>query len=174
MIRFSVLSLILSTFGWSQPGHYRFPRLQWHPIQWNPGYSDSFDKSQMAFHIPKTMWLEWHLLRVTLFSCPKGVNVSGEDCIAAPHSFPISNRKHRCKRRIQLTPTKYIIVTICGGTLINAQWVMTSLSRKQGCIILESDSITNWWRQLKKNSKITQPPGFKHEQPNKWSQFVIW
>ena len=28
------------------------------------------------------MWLEWHLLRVTLFSCPKGVIVSGEDCIS--------------------------------------------------------------------------------------------
>ena len=26
------------------------------------------------------MWLEWHLLRVTLFSCPEGVAVSGEDC----------------------------------------------------------------------------------------------
>ena len=59
---------------------YRFPRLQWHWLEWHPGYSDSFDRSQMTSHIPKMMWLEWHLLRVTLFSCPEGVTVSGEDC----------------------------------------------------------------------------------------------
>ena len=36
----------------------------------------------MTFHVPKMMWFEfeWHLFRVTLFSCPEGVTVSGEDC----------------------------------------------------------------------------------------------
>ena len=45
-----------------------------------PGYSDSFDGSQMALHKTKLMWLEWHLLTVTLFSCPEGVTVSGDVC----------------------------------------------------------------------------------------------
>ena len=36
-------------------------------------YSDSFDSSQMIFHISQVMWLEWHLLTVTLFTCPKGL-----------------------------------------------------------------------------------------------------
>ena len=31
--------------------YYRFPRLQWHWLQWHPTYSDSFDMFQMAFHI---------------------------------------------------------------------------------------------------------------------------
>ena len=30
---------------------YRFPRLQWHRLQWHPAYSDSFDMSQMAYYI---------------------------------------------------------------------------------------------------------------------------
>ena len=34
----------------------------------------------MAFHISTMMCLQWHLLAVTLFSCPEGVTVSGEDC----------------------------------------------------------------------------------------------
>ena len=28
---------------------YRFPRLEWHWLQWHPGYSDSFDRSRLAF-----------------------------------------------------------------------------------------------------------------------------
>ena len=35
----------------------------------------------MAFHISEMMWLEWHLLTVTLFSCLEGVTVSGDVCI---------------------------------------------------------------------------------------------
>ena len=46
-----------------------------------PAYSDSFDRSQMAFHMYKMMWLQWNLLTVTLFSYPEGVTVSGEDCM---------------------------------------------------------------------------------------------
>ena len=50
-------------------------------LHWHPSYSTSIDSSQMVFHIPTMMWLEWHLLTVTLLSCPKGVTVNGEVCL---------------------------------------------------------------------------------------------
>ena len=50
------------------------------PAYIDTGYSDSFDRTQMACYISTLMWLEWHLLTLTLFSCPEGVPVSGEDC----------------------------------------------------------------------------------------------
>ena len=31
--------------------YYRHPCLQWHWLQWHPGYSDSFDSSQLDFHM---------------------------------------------------------------------------------------------------------------------------
>ena len=69
---------------------YRPARLQWHRLQWHSlkpsGYSDAFLMSKMALSHSKnglecndtvSFWLQWHFS-----SCPKGVAVSGQVCIA--------------------------------------------------------------------------------------------
>ena len=58
------------------------PRLQW---QFWPCPNWPF--------IYKIMWLQWHLLTVTLLSCPEGVTKSGEDCtLMYGCLLPTSNR----------------------------------------------------------------------------------
>ena len=59
------------------------------PLYSDTGYSDT--RSQWQFwQVPnglsyiRMMWLQWHLLTVTLVSCPEGVTVSGEDFINQP------------------------------------------------------------------------------------------
>ena len=76
------MAQILANFKYADPFClYRLSRLQWHRLEWQTAYSDTFGISPMICLLLNYICLQWQLVRVTLFWCPKGVTVTDLDCI---------------------------------------------------------------------------------------------
>ena len=93
------------------------------------GYDDTpVAVTVLRVPIPKIMWLELHLLTVTLFSPPEGVNVGGEVCTCKIKTSEISEHVAKTLSLLAMCPQlPLVLMGISSGRLESTLSTMATL-----------------------------------------------